>query len=83
MKVFEVTTEYCKGDSKEIETMVQYVTSQSDTLKSVVDYFTAHCEQYGEDLKGVREVLVLVQHIKTSQAIAADEIDSCVPSDCE
>jgi len=64
MKVFEVTTEHCMGDSKEITTTVQYVTSEKDTLLSVTDYFTKHCEEYEKDLKGVREVLVIVEHIR-------------------
>jgi len=63
MKVFEITTEHCEGDSKEITTTVQYVTSTANTLKSVTDYFTGHCEQYEKELKSVREVLVIVEHI--------------------
>ena len=69
MKVFEVTTEHCEGDSKEILTTVQYVTSAKGTLKSVTDYFTEECEQYEKDLKGIREVLVIVQHIKAHKEI--------------
>lgn len=65
MKVFEVTIEYCEGNSKKITTSRQYVTSQADTLKSVVDYFTKHCEQYEEELKGVQEVVTIAQHIST------------------
>jgi len=64
MKVFEVTTEHCEGDSKEITTTRLYVTSEKDTLKSVTDYFTKHCYEYEKDLKGVREVLIIVQHVK-------------------
>lgn len=63
MKVFEVTCEYCQGDSKEVITEQQYVTSEEGTLKSVTDYFTQHCFEYGKDLIGVREVLTIVQHI--------------------
>lgn len=66
MKVFEVTTEHCEGDSKEIIKTVKYVTSKENTLKSVTDYFTSHCEQYEKDLMGVREVLVIVEHIDTN-----------------
>jgi len=64
MIVFEVTTEHCEGDSKEIITTVQYVTTQDNKIKSVTDYFTEHCEQYEKDLKGVREVLTIVNHIE-------------------
>ena len=63
MKVFEVTMEFCRSDSKEIEREVNYVTSELDTLISVVEYFTEHCFQYDKDLIGVREVLNLVTHI--------------------
>ncbi len=54
MKVFEVTTEHCEGDSKEITKTVQYVTSSDNRLKSVVDYYTKHCYQYAKELIGVR-----------------------------
>jgi len=63
MKVFEVTTIRFKKNSKETIDTVQYVTSTKNTLLSVVDYFTKHCEQYEEALKGVREVLVIAQNI--------------------
>ena len=46
MKVFEVTTEQCENDCKEITTTVQYVTSNDDNLLSVVEHFTKHCEEY-------------------------------------
>ena len=62
-KVFEVITEYSLRDSKEVITERQYVTAEENTLKAVTDYFTSHCEEYEKDLKSVREVLVLVQHI--------------------
>ena len=62
MKVFEVITEEC-GEGKEIVSTVQYVTSKHDTLKSVTDYFTEFCEQYEKDLKSVREVLTISEHI--------------------
>ncbi len=65
MKVFEVSTEHSEGDSKEILTTVQYVTSEKNTLKSVTDYFTQHCYEYEKDLKGVREILTIVEHVTT------------------
>ena len=64
MKVFEVITEHCKGDSKEITTTRQYVTSEKNTLLSVTAYFTKHCLVYEKDLMSVREVLVIVEHIR-------------------
>ena len=63
MKVFEVITEHCLGPDPEVIRTVQYVTSQADTLKSVADYFTDHCEQYEKSLLSVKEVLVLTEHI--------------------
>ncbi len=64
MKVFEVTTEHCKGDSKEIITTVQYVTCKTDLILDVTAHFTTDCEQYEKDLKGIREVLTIVRHIE-------------------
>ena len=64
MKVFEVRIEHCKADSKEIIESVQYVTSEKDTLLSVTEYFTRHCEEYQEDLKSIKEVVTIVQHIE-------------------
>lgn len=64
MKVFEVICQFCPDDSKEILTETEYVTSEENTLKSVVDYFTRHCYEYEKDLISVREVLTIVQHIK-------------------
>lgn len=63
MKVFEITTEHCVDDSVEIMVTVRYVTSESDTLKSIVDYYTEHCNVTDKILKGVREVLTIVNHI--------------------
>ena len=63
MNVLEVTTEHCEGDSKEITTTVHYVTSEKNTILSVTEHFTKHCDQYEIELKGVREVLAIVQHL--------------------
>jgi hypothetical protein len=64
MKVFEVTTEHTSADNNEIVKTVLYVTAESNTLIDVVDYFTRHCLEYEKDLIGVREILVVVEHIK-------------------
>ncbi len=64
MKVFEVRTEHCEGGSKEIIQTVQFVTSGSNTLKSVVDYYTEQCAEYKKELVGVREMLTIVEHIE-------------------
>lgn len=66
MKLFEVTTEYTHN--KETIKSVEYVTSEANTIKSVVDYFAEHCYQYEKELIGVREVLVIVQHINKELA---------------
>ena len=64
MKVFEVISEYSIGDSNEIIKEVQYVTSDKDTLKSVVDHFTRSTYEEDKQLIGVKEVIAIVQHIK-------------------
>ena len=63
MKVFEVICEYCQDGSEEMVTVQQYVTSEENTLKSIVDHFTRHCLEYEKNLVGVREVLTIVQHL--------------------
>jgi len=68
MKVFEVRTDQhndVKGGGVETVETTQYVTHENDSLLGVTEYFTKHCEEYEEDLRGVREVLVIVQHIKS------------------
>ena len=67
MRVFEVTTEHCEGNSYETLKTVQYVTSEMDTIKSVTDHFTIHCEEYEKELKGIREVLIITEHIEARQ----------------
>ena len=62
MKVFEVVTEHWDGDTAVNET--QFVTSEKDSLKSVTDHFTIHCFEYDKELKSVREVLTIVEHIE-------------------
>lgn len=59
MKVFEVVTQYCKDDK--IIDEHQFVSGI--TLKGVADYFTKRCEEIGHDLKSVREVLTIVEHV--------------------
>ena len=63
MKVFEVITERCESDNKKITETVQYVTSAKNTFLSVADYFTTYCDEYGVDLKSIKEVMNIVQHI--------------------
>lgn len=61
MKIFEVITEY-EIDGK-LQRETQYVTSEPDTLKSVSDHFTTHCLEYEKDFKGVREILIVTEHL--------------------
>lgn len=70
MKVFEVVTEHCKDESKEIVKTIQYVTSEKDTLLSVTEHFTRHCYEYEKELMGVREVLVITEHINDANSNA-------------
>ena len=60
MKVFEVICEYC-GEGKEIITERQFVSGK--TFEGVAEHFVQHCEEYEKDLKCVREVLVVVEHV--------------------
>ena len=64
MKVFEVITEHCEDDSKEITKTVTYVTTERNLISDVVDFYTRHCLEYGEDLIGVREVLTVCRNIE-------------------
>jgi hypothetical protein len=64
MKVFEVLCEYTKDDDPKVITERQYVTAYDNQLKTVVDHFTAHCEEYEKDLIGVKEVLTIVQQLE-------------------
>lgn len=69
MKVFEVRTERCEGDSKEIIETVIYVTSSDNELKTIVDHYVIHCNHYEMDLKGVREVLTVAHRIEVDEDI--------------
>lgn len=66
MKVFEIITEHC-GTNEEIVTEHRYVTSEQNTIKSVADYFTQHCLEYDKKLIGIREILIIVQHITATE----------------
>jgi len=63
MKVFEIITEHCEGDSKEITTTQLYVTCNTNLIEDVAKYYAVHCEQYEKDLKSVREVITIVENI--------------------
>lgn len=62
MKIFEVTSEFSVGDSKEITKEIKYVSGTS--LEVVTTHQARHCVEYEKDLKGVREILIVVEHIK-------------------
>lgn len=64
MKVFEVITEHCKDDNKEVIKTVQYVTSKENSLLSVVEHYTSHCYEYEKDLISVRDVLTVTAQTK-------------------
>lgn len=63
MKVFEVITEFSMAGDKEIQTTVEYVTSDDDDLLLVAEHFTRHCLEYEKTLKSIREVITVSQHI--------------------
>ncbi len=63
MKVFEVITEYCIGDSKEITRSTEYVTAKDNKIMTVVLHMDKHCEQYEKELISIRDVLTIVRNI--------------------
>lgn len=64
MKVFEVTTEYCPGDSNEVVTERLYVTAGDNDLANVARHYKVECYQFEKELIGVRYVLDIVNHIE-------------------
>jgi len=67
MKVFEVITEHCEGDSNKIITTRQHVTSEKNTLLSVVEHFDLHCKSLEMELMSVREAVVVSEHIESTR----------------
>ncbi len=65
--VMEVTTDVMGVESKEIILEKQYVTSDDDTMKTVVDHFSKYCFEIEANLVCVREVLTIVQNIRSSK----------------
>jgi len=63
MKLFEVICEYCNEDF-EIVSERQFVTADDDSFQAVVNHFINHCQEYEKDLKSVKEVLTIVQHLR-------------------
>lgn len=64
MKVFEVLSERTDVQTQNVIQERKYVVAEENTLKAVVDYMTEECENYGSELKGVREIVTVVQTIK-------------------
>lgn len=67
MKVFEVICEYCESSSTAVIEERHFVTAEDDSLQSVVNYFTQHCEEYEKDLKGVHAILTVSQRIPAGE----------------
>ena len=65
MKVFEVLVERYPEDSKEIIEARQYVTSSS--LLLVTKHFAQRCDELGNELKSVREVLTVSETIEEEE----------------
>lgn len=63
MKVFEVITEHCEDGSDKLITTRQYVISDDDSMKTVVDHFTRHCVEFDKELKAVQEVVTVTERI--------------------
>ena len=64
MKVFEVLVDDHKEESKKVVEMRMYVTHESDSLLAVTEFYTQECAELEQDLKSVREVLVVCHQIK-------------------
>ena len=65
-KVFEVITEATNSENSEIVETRQYVTSDSDSMLAVVNYYTRQCREYMLDLKSVSEILSISNNIDDS-----------------
>jgi ribosomal protein S15P/S13E len=66
IKVFQVICEYT-GDDGEVIEESQFVTHESNSLLGVTKHFTKHCDEFEKDLKSVRDVLNIVEHINVNQ----------------
>ena len=63
MNVFLVVSESSDEQGK-ITEISKCVTCHDDKLSTVIKHCEDHCESYGEDLKMVKEVATIVEHIK-------------------
>jgi thioredoxin-related protein len=63
MKVFEVIVFRTSDISTEVTEERRFVTSEDDSLLSVVKHYTKYCEEFNRDLISVREVLNVVEHL--------------------
>ena len=66
--VFQVTTEEINENNEIIET-ISYVTDESNCILNVTNYMKAHADSIRVDLKSVREVLSISQHISKQDAV--------------
>lgn len=64
MKIFEVRSEYME-ENREITEQIQYVAG--DDIQQVCIHFVVECEQFERDLKSVRQVLTVVQDLRSSK----------------
>jgi len=62
MKIFQVLSNDLQEDNKMTEWQ-QYIAG--DDIQQVVIHSCIECEQYGRDLKSVREVLTVTQDIRS------------------
>lgn len=67
MKLFEVITEHCPEDSKEIVQTVTYTTAEDNSIMTVTRHFTNHCMEYEKDLISVRELCSITVHISRQE----------------
>ena len=63
MKVFEVITETGNKENSNLVKTIQFVTSENNSMESVVRYYTKQCENYCLNLKSVSEIIIISNHI--------------------
>ena len=63
MKVFQVISERIDEEGRVVD-VERYVTATDNSLKTVCDWYTRHCDEYEENLKLVREVITVCHQIQ-------------------
>jgi len=71
MKVFEVLLERCSDLCREdVEEERHFVTSCDDSILSVANHFSKYCEEMDAELRCVREILTVTEHLVALEMIS-------------